>query len=295
VDEPVLELTGVVRAYEGFALKDVSFSLPRGYVMGLVGPNGAGKTTLIRLALGLERAQAGEIRVFGLDPLRHEVEVRSRIGFVHETAALYDGLSVERAGVVIGRFYAGWDDACFCELMAAFELPPRRRIGTLSHGMRTRFALATALAHDAELLVLDEPTSGLDPVFRRELLDRLSALVAEREISILFSTHITSDLDRTADYLTFLRRGSVVFSTTRDRVLEQWAVVKGGPDLLNDETRPLFRGWESGELGVTALTDDPDAVRARLSATAIVVERATLEDIVYLTGRTGPAGVDLHG
>ena len=294
MDRPILEVSGVTKAYPGFALADVSLALPRGYIMGLIGPNGAGKTTLVRLILGLARPDAGEIRVFGLDPANDGVAVRSRIGFVHEAPALYDGLSVEKAGAVIGGFYSDWDDDRFHTLAAAFELPARRRVGTLSHGMRTRLALAVALAHDADLLVLDEPTSGLDPVFRRELLERLSTLVAEREVSILISTHITSDLDRVGDYITFLRGGRTVFSTSRDRILDGWAVVKGGLELLDAETRPLFRGWETGELGLTALTDDPDTIRARLPAASIVVERATLEDIVYLTGRHDPAGVELH-
>jgi ABC-2 type transport system ATP-binding protein len=295
VDESVLELTGVTKTYEGFTLDGVSFSVPRGYIMGLVGPNGAGKTTLVRLILGLARPVAGTVRVFGLDPVENEVAVRSRIGFVHEAPALYDGLSVARAGSVVGGFYPGWDDDRFRAVAAEFELPAGRRVGALSHGMRTRFALAVALSHDAELLVLDEPTSGLDPVFRRELLDRLSGMIAEHDVSILFSTHITSDLDRVGDYITFLRRGRMVFSTSRDRVLDRWAVVRGGLELLDEETRQLFRGYETGGLGFTALTDDPDAVRARLPADAMVVERATLEDIVYLTGRRGPAGLELRG
>lgn len=293
--EPILDLHGVTRVFPGFALQDVSLALPRGYIMGLVGPNGAGKTTLVRLMLDLDRPDAGAVRVFGMDPRERPVAVRARIGFVHEAPSLYDGLSVAGAGRVIGRFYPTWDSARFRSLMEQFELSPRRRVGALSHGMRTRFALAVALAHHAELLILDEPTSGLDPVFRRELLDHLSAFIGGGETSILFSTHITSDLDRIADYITFLQDGRVVFSTTRDQVLERWAVVKGDPGLLDASTRPLFRGVEIGALGFLGLTDRPDQVRTALAGRPIVVEPATLEDIVYLNGRTGPAGVDLHG
>lgn len=292
--DPILELRGVTKAYDGFALRDVSLSLPRGYIMGLIGRNGAGKSTLVRTILNLVRVDAGEVRVFGLDPRTHEVAVRSRIGFVHESPAFYDALSVERSASVVGAFYPTWDDARFRTLAGDFDLPLHRRVGNLSHGMRTRFALAVALAHRAELLVLDEPTSGLDPVFRRDLLDRLSEVIGDGETSILFSTHITSDLDRIADYITFLRRGRVVFSSARDEVLGRWVLVKGGRELLDDETRRLFRGIETSAFGFIGLTDDEGAARARLVDGPIVVEQATLEDILFYTGRTGREGVDLH-
>jgi ABC-2 type transport system ATP-binding protein len=292
--DAILELRGVTKSFEGFTLDDVSFSLPRGYVMGLVGPNGAGKTTLVRLILNLARPDAGEIRVFGLDPADAEADVRSRIGFVHENPSFYDALPVERAAAVMGSFYATWDDARFRALGAEFELPLRRPVRSLSRGMRTRFALAVALSHGAELLLLDEPTSGLDPVFRRELLDRLAGVIEDGEASILFSTHITSDLDRIADYVTFLQRGRVVFSATREEVLERWALVKGGTEVLDGETRKLFHGLVTGEFGFVGLTDDPEGVQDRLAGAPLVVEKATLEDIVFYTGRTGRGGMDLH-
>lgn len=292
--DAILELRGVTKSFEGFTLDDVSFSLPRGYIMGLVGPNGAGKTTLVRLILNLARPDAGEIRVFGLDPAVAEADVRSRIGFVHENPSFYDALPVERAGAVMGSFYCTWDDARFRALSAEFELPLRRPVRSLSRGMRTRFALAVALSHGAELLLLDEPTSGLDPVFRRELLDRLAGVIEDGEASILFSTHITSDLDRIADYVTFLQRGRMVFSATREEVLARWALVKGGAEVLDGETRKLFRGLVTGEFGFVGLTDDPEGVQDRLAGAPLVVEKATLEDIVFYTGRTGRGGMDLH-
>jgi ABC-2 type transport system ATP-binding protein len=292
--DAILELRGVTKSYEGFTLENVSFTLPRGYIMGLVGPNGAGKTTLVRLILNLVQADAGEIRVFGANPGSNEAAVRSRIGFVHENPAFYDALPVARAAAVMGSFYATWDDARFRALCAEFELPLHRPVRSLSRGMRTRFALAVALAHRAELLLLDEPTSGLDPVFRRDLLDRLAGVIEDGEASILFSTHITSDLDRIADYVTFLQRGRLVFSAARDEVLERWALVKGDTDLLDEGIRTLFSGMVTGEYGFIGLTDDPAAVRGRLAGASIVIEKATLEDIVFYTGRTGRGGVDLH-
>ncbi len=294
VQPAALELRGVTKSYGDFVLDDVSLTLPRGYIMGLVGPNGAGKTTLVRLILGLARRDRGDLRVFGLDPLAQPVAVRSRIGFVHEDQRFYDGLAVDSCARVLGRFYAHWDHDRFRHLAADFDLPLRKRVGALSRGMRTRFALALALAHRPDLLVLDEPTAGLDPVFRRELLDRLALVMDEDGTSILLSTHITSDLDRVADHITFLRRGRVVFSGRRDEVLEPWTLVKGGLELLDAETRTLFKGVVESDYGFVGLTDDPAAARRRLAGAAIVIERATLEDIVFYTGRSGRGGMELR-
>jgi len=293
--EPVLDVKNVTKAYEGFTLRDVSFSLPRGYIMGLIGHNGAGKTTLLSLILNLVHLNAGEIRVFGLDHRRDGVAVRSRIGFVHEVPTFFGSLSVERAARMFSRFYPTWDEAGFREVAREFGLVLGKKLGRLSQGMRTRFALAVALSHGAELLLLDEPSSGLDPAFRRDLLERLSGIIEGGRTSVLFSTHITSDLDRIADFVTFLRQGRLVFSTTREEVLERWCLVKGGSELLSDETRLLFDGVVTGEYGFTGLTEKLPELREKVAAEAMVVERATLEDVVFYTGRTGKEGIRLHG
>jgi len=282
--EPILDVRHVSKSFEGFRLDDVSFSLPRGYIMGLVGPNGAGKTTLVRLILDLARPDDGDIRVCGLDVRRHGVAVRSRIGFVHEVPRYYDYLTVEAAAAVIAPFYATWRPETFARLVTAFDLPPRRRLRALSRGMRTKFALAVALSHGAELLLLDEPTTGLDPVFRRDLLDRLSATIQGGDAAVLFSTHITADLERIADYVTFLERGRLVFSSTRDEIRERWAIVKGDPARLDDDDRRRLRGIVTTAVGFTAVTDDAAWARARFGEVA-VVETATLDDVMFHTSR----------
>lgn len=293
--KPVLEVLNVTKAYEGFTLRDVSFCLPQGYIMGLIGHNGAGKTTLLSSILNLVRLDAGEIRVFGLDHRREEVAVRSRIGFVHEVPTFFSSLSVERAAAMIATFYPTWDEAGFRETAAEFELTRGKKLGHLSQRMRMRFALAVALSHRAELLLLDEPSSGLDPAFRRGLLERLSGIIEGGRTSVLFSTHITSDLDRIADFVTFLRQGRLVFSTTREELLERWFLVKGGPELLGADIRPLFAGVVTAEYGVTGLTEKLPELRGQVAEGAMVVEPATLEDVVFYTGRTGKEGMRLHG
>ncbi len=293
--DSVLELHNVCKAYEGFDLRDVSFVLPRGYIMGLIGPNGAGKTTLIKMILNLVRPDSGDIRVFGLDAAAEGQSVRARIGFVHEQPTFYEELPAHRVAATVGSFYPAWDEAEFKVLASEFGLPLNRRLKTYSHGMRTRFSLAMALSHGAELLLLDEPSSGLDPVFRRDLLGRLSALIAGGNSSVLFSSHLTSDLDRLADYITFLRDGRLQFTMTKDEVFERYALVKGDLSLLTEETRRLFAGIVTGEFGFVALTTNVEQARTVLEGQAIVVDRATLEDVVYFTGRTGEGGLRLNG
>jgi ABC-2 type transport system ATP-binding protein len=160
--------------------------------------------------------------------------------------------------------------------------------------MRTRLALALALSHNAELLLLDEPSSGLDPAFRRALLEYLSGLIQGGTVSVLFSTHITSDLDRIADFVTFLRRGKLVFSTTREDMLDRWYLIRGGRELMEEGVSSLFAGMVVGEYGVEGLTEHLGALRERVPLDEVVVEKATLEDVVYYTGRTGKEGLNLH-
>ena len=282
--DDAIELVGVCKSYRGFALRDVTLSLPRGYVMGLVGPNGAGKTTLIKVIMGLARRDAGTVRVLGADDLERTPRVKARIGFVPDEPRHLGEATVAAIAAATAPFYPGWDRARFAALAAELELPLGKRFKTLSHGTKTKLALALALSVGAELLVLDEPTSGLDPVVRRELLGRLSGLLQDGRTAVLYSTHITSDLERVADLVTFLRGGEVVLSGSRDQVLDRWAVVRGGRELLDPALRGLLAGVRVGELSVEALTQHPDEARARLGAAA-VVERATLEDIMALHGR----------
>ncbi len=276
-----LQLNGVGKTYKGFALDDVSFELPRGYICGLIGPNGAGKTTIIKLIMNLIRRDAGTIEVLGDDNLRYEAEVKSKIGFVYDLPRLYDDASLRDIARSVAPFYPRWDQAQFDSLTHEFGLPMRKKWKTLSSGMKTQMALSLALSHEAELIIMDEPTSGLDPIVRRELLERLRDLLQDDRKSILFSTHITSDLERIADYITCVRDGRVLFSKERDDILEHWGIVRGDEETLAGEVRPLLRGLRRNAYGCEALTHDIRAARSVLPPEA-VVERATLDDIVVM-------------
>jgi len=287
--ETVLEVRDLCKRYEGFTLDHLSFSLDRGYIMGLIGPNGAGKTTTLKLVLGLLQRDGGVIRAFGLEPVEHGARIRARLGFVHDEPSFYTHLTLAQNAALLARFYPTWDQAIFRQRADAFELPLQKRFGTLSRGTKTKFALALALSHQAELVLMDEPTSGLDPIFRRDLLDTLTGLLQDERASILFSTHITSDLERIADYVTLIQNGRLVFSAAKDDILERWALVKGDPQLLDRLPSNFFRGVRRGQQAFEALTDDAANARRQLGD-SVVIDKATLDDVVlYTTGHATDA------
>ena len=281
-----LRVANLRKSYGDFRLRDVSFNLPRGYVMGLVGPNGAGKTTVIKLIMNLVRAEGGTIELFGLDHRRHEEEVKQRIGFVYDVAPFYDDVSLRDTARAVSLFYERWNQALFTGLCHRFGLPLGKKVKALSSGMRTKFALALALSHDADLLILDEPTTGLDPVFRRELLEGLSDLLQDETKSILFSTHITTDLERITDYITFLREGRVLLSAGRVELVEKWGVVRGDAADLAALPGEIRRGSRSHAHGMEVLTSDLERVKG-ICGGRVVTDPASIEDILVLLRKEG--------
>jgi len=276
----VLEIKDLKKDYGDFILKDISFDLPEGYIMGLIGPNGAGKTTTIKLIMNLIKKNGGNISIFGQDHVRHEVAVKSRIGFVYDNPNFYGHLTLKQVKNIIAPFYKTWDEKVFKDLAGRFELPLKKTLKKFSRGMLMKASIALALSHHADLIIMDEPTSGLDPVFRRELLDLLHELLQSEKKSILFSTHITSDIERIADFITFILGGEVIFSNRKDEILESYALVKGGNELLNDEANRFFKGIRKTEFGFEALSDDAMGTREKFGD-AVVIDKATLEDIMF--------------
>ena len=290
MSENALEIRGLHKAYPGFALKDVSFAVPRGYVMGLIGPNGAGKTTIIKLVMNLISRGAGEVEIFGLDSLAHEAEVKSRIGFVYDEPCFPHDATARDLGWAIGPFYPGWREERYRSLLGEFDVPESRKFKKLSQGMQMKLALALALSHDADLILMDEPTAGLDLGFRRELLDHLSAILQDERKSVLFSTHVTSDLERIADFVTFIREGELVFTLPKDELRDEWGIVKGNGNLLERLAGLPVHGVRRGFHGVEALVADAAAARERCGEDT-VVDRATLDDVMVFMTR-GDSHVD---
>jgi len=279
-----IEIRGLRKAYKGFVLDDVTFSVPRGFIMGLIGPNGAGKTTVIKLIMNLIRREHGEVKVFGLDNLRSEPEIKARIGFVYDVPHFHEDLRLKDIASALAPFYEKWDQGEFLGLLDEFELAPKTVFKKLSHGMKMKFALAVALSHDADLILMDEPTAGLDPVFRFELLERLRAIIQDERKTVLFSSHITSDLERVADFITFIHRGKIVFSSGKDEILESWGVVRAAGEGVRPEDVPGLRGYRQSDYSLDALTSDIASARSRFGEKA-VCDKASLEDIMFFISK----------
>ncbi len=280
--ENVIELQHVQKSFDGFQLKDFSLTVKKGFVTGFIGGNGVGKSTTIKLIMNLLQPDSGTISIFGLDYQDHEKEIKQRIGFVFDESIFYEHITLAEMKKIIKPSYSNWDDDLFNHYVQIFELPLNKKIKSFSKGMMMKASLTMALSHHAELIIMDEPTSGLDPVFRRELLDILRDFMQDGEKTIFFSTHITTDLDRLADYITFIHNGEHIFTKEFTQIEEEYAIVKGGMELLDADTEREFiaiRKSAHGFVGLTANKARVDNIFGELA----LIEKASLEDIMFYT------------
>lgn len=222
----ILEVTGLVKKYPTFALQNVSFSLEKGRIMGLIGRNGAGKSTTLKAILNLVHSDQGSIHMFGKDFKKEESSCKQDIGVVLGSESFYSHKKLCSITAVTKRFYKNWDDAAYKMLIDMFKLDTKKLIHELSTGMRIKYLIALALSHHAKLLIMDEPTSGLDPVAREELLDLFTQLVKHTSASILFLTHITSDLDKCADDITYIQNGKVLATANKKSFIQLFQKLK---------------------------------------------------------------------
>lgn len=280
----VLEVKNLKKSYGEFSLKGLNFKLEKGYIMGFIGPNGAGKTTTIKLIMNLIKKDAGSINIFGMDNVRYEKEIKEKIGFVYDQNVFYGVLTINEMKNIVSGFYKNWDESKFESYIKRFDLNPDSVIDKLSKGMKIKFAIALALSHNAEFIIMDEPTSGLDPVFRSELMDILYSIIQDEDMSIFFSTHITSDLEKIADYITFINKGSIVFSEAKDDILERYVVVKGPLSLLDNDIRKEFAGIRETQSGFAGLAFDKKRAEMLFKGSCRI-EKASLEDIMVYTVR----------
>jgi ABC-2 type transport system ATP-binding protein len=271
---------GVEATVGRFRLRDISFSLPQGYVMGFVGANGAGKTTSIRCLLGMQRVERGEIEVLG-HRVPAPVALRQDVGVVLDHTYLVGEWRLSEVERAVGPFYDRWDSTRYHDLLGEFGLDVRARVKDLSRGMAVKLMITIALSHHARLLVFDEPTSGLDPVARDELSEILGDFLTDERHSILFSTHITSDLERIGDYLTLIHDGRIIATGTKDEILDRYRIVRGGPDDLTDVVGIPLIGLRRTGVGVQALVTAEDA---ELLGDRVVIDPPNLEEIAVHIG-----------
>ena len=277
----VLTINHLNKKYEKFQLRDVSFQVGQGRIMGFIGRNGAGKTTTMKSMLNLVHTESGSIHFFGLEMKAHEFEIKQRIACIFGAANYYAQSSLRSIADVYRRFYKTWDEALYRSYLERFELDPGKKIRQLSQGMSIKFALALALSHHAEFLILDEPTSGLDPLSRDELLTVFENIVDQEGASILFSTHITSDLDKNADDITYIKNGEIVASQPKQAFLDAYRMVEGTPDALSSALKQKIIGYHERKGEFSGLLRKCDAGEAH----GCSVTPADLETIMVYTER----------
>ena len=278
-----LSVTGLTKHYDsGFTLDDVTFDLPSGYIMGLVGPNGAGKSTLIKLILNMTTRDAGRIEVLGLDAMADEERAKEQLGVVLDSSYFIEYMTVDAVERTSSPMYPLWDHNLFDAYLRRFGLGRNKKIKDLSRGMQMKLMLAVALSHDAKLLILDEPTSGLDVLSRDELMDILSDYVADGGHSVIFSTHITADLERCADFLAYITNGMLYYSGPKDEFEDAFRLVKGGPDELTDGLRRAMVGIRTYATGFDALVRTQDIPHIG-GTDGLLTQHASIEDVIRLT------------
>lgn len=284
---PILEINSLTKSYDNFLLDGVSMRLEEGFIMGLIGPNGAGKTSLIKLILNLIRNDSGSVKIFGEEISSNENKIKQKIGFVLDEPHWYEMLKISEMVRIISPFYHTWNEKLFHDYLNRFEIRAEQRIESLSKGMKMKFSLAVALSHDAQLIIMDEPTSGLDPVVRSEVLEILQQLITEENKSILFSSHISTDVEKIADYITFINNGKIVFSESKENINDRFTLIKGPLNIIDRDTSSCFDFILKKNTHFTALCTKPDELLADFGSYIrngkIVVENAGIDDIMLLT------------
>jgi ABC-2 type transport system ATP-binding protein len=272
-----LEVQNLCKSYADFTLDSVSFTLPAGFIMGFVGQNGARKTTTIRCILNMTKRETGEIKIYGLDNIEDELAAKQELAAVFDEIFFVDVWHVREVEKAIKNFYSGWDSKQYSEYLKKFELPPNKRVKELSRGMKMKLMLAVAMSHGAKLLILDEPTSGLDPVARDELLDILQEYIADGEKAVFFSTHITSDLERIADFITLIDHGKIFYTGTKDGLLEHFLIIKGDKTDLTDKLKNIIIGLSITSTGFNGMIRSDDA---KGLPSGIVTEYPAIDEIL---------------
>lgn len=278
--EHALAVSGLVKRYKGFTLSDISFTVPWGTIVGLIGENGAGKSTTLHAILGLIRRDGGEVAVLGSSAGQLQPQVKEEIGVVFDGTNFSEELTPKKLNKVLREIYASWDEPYFHALLGRLALPAGEKIKTYSKGMRAKLSIAVALAHHPKLLILDEDTSGLDPVIRDDILDMLLDFVQDEENAVLLSSHITSDLEKVADFIVFIHEGRLVFSVPKDELLEHYGVVKCGAAQMETIDRQDMIACRRQDYGWQILVADRRAVERKYPK--LMVAPTTIDEIMLL-------------
>lgn len=280
-----IKFTGIQKKLGDFTLDIPKFSINKGYITGFIGENGAGKTTTIKLIMDMLVPDKGNIYVLGKD-IRKEPKIKMNIGYVGEPTGYPEESKLKHIKMLYAPFYEAWDERLFSKYVKGFGIHLDKKYKELSTGQKKQFALVMALAHRPELVILDEPTSGLDPVVRNEILELLMEHMQNEEVSIFYSTHITSDLEEAGDYISYIRDGKIEFSIEKETLLETYCIVKGPKRLFEKEIIAKCIGYRQNSMGGEALIKDKRFAR-ELFGEEVRYEMPTIEDIMVFLSKKG--------
>jgi ABC-2 type transport system ATP-binding protein len=280
--DKILEVQNLNKQYKNsdFRLTGVSFSIPRGAIMGFVGENGAGKTTTIGCILNTLIKDSGSIKIFGKEMTDQATDIREDIGVVYDTSVFPDVLSPKKIATAMGRIYTHWDNSLFADYLRRFKLPADKKIKTFSRGMTMKLAVAVALSHKPKLLVLDEATSGLDPIVRDDILDVFMDFVQDENHSILLSSHITSDLEKVADYITFIHDGSIIFSESKDLLKYSYGVMRCKAAQFAEVDKTDMLAYRKHDYQIDVLVADKQAAAKKYPD--VVIDTVSIEEIMLM-------------
>lgn len=273
-----IELNGVTKRYDGFTLENVSFCVPVGSIMGFIGQNGAGKSTTIKAILNIIGIDSGEISILGKDHIKDECEVKNQIAAVFDELPFHDSFTADQVSTMFKGLYKSWDNEKYLGYLERFGLPRKKKLRKFSKGMKMKLQIAAALSHGAKLLIMDEATTGLDPVVRNEILDIFREYLQDETNSILMSSHITSDLEKIADSVTFIDKGKILLSGVKDEILDSHAVIKCRKDELSQIEPEDFISVRISDFGAEAMVSDREKCRKKYPG--MLIEKTTLEEIM---------------
>ncbi|MBR3042115.1 MAG: ABC transporter ATP-binding protein [Eubacterium sp.] len=276
--ENAIEIKNLTKKYDGFTLDNVSFNVPKGSIMGFIGQNGAGKTTTINSLLNILKWDSGEIKLLGKEMPEHEYEVKEHIAAIFDVLPFNDDLSAKQLTKIMGGIWKEWDNECFMNYLDRFQLPFKKKFGQFSKGMKMKLQIATGLSHNAKLLIMDEATTGLDPVVRNEILDIFLEYLQDEDNSILMSSHITSDLEKVADMVTFIDKGKILITGIKDEILDSHGVVKCSKKDFKDFDREDYISARVTDFGAEVMVSDRDKASKKFSGA--VIDKTTLEEIM---------------
>ncbi len=272
----MLKVTNLCKTYPTFHLDNVTFELPKGYIMGFLGTNGAGKTTTLKSMLNIVHPDSGTVEILGKDMQNNELEIKQNTGLMLGSFEYFPKATLSDITKVYSNFYTNWNESKYREYLKRFDLNETKKVTELSAGMKVKYGLALALSHGAKLLILDEPTSGLDPIARDDLLDLFREIIEDGETSILFSTHITSDLDKCADFILMIKKGKIIANDTKDNLIDNYALISGKKSDLTEELCTKMVGYKKHNLNFKGLIKREDLPKT----SDLVVEKPNLEDIM---------------